>query len=201
MSHRLSYLPALCNCLTHLILHVKENKHTKKYIHLRKPVTSVLEHLSPCLPIKHPVGVVYYNYSKQQKRGPRTVKLSNLFLACKRRPCAKKTMFCAYPAPSTTCQGSLCLSFLPEGSSISKHFLYQCFNPNTVIWASTPVSLFPQAYRVDEEAAERARWEESSKETIKKTTKPCPRCHVPVEKNGESEDLMSSSWRALAACL
>ncbi|XP_074189892.1 E3 ubiquitin-protein ligase parkin isoform X2 [Rhinolophus sinicus] len=41
-----------------------------------------------------------------------------------------------------------------------------------------------QAYRVDEEAAERARWEESSKETIKKTTKPCPRCHVPVEKNG-----------------
>lgn len=39
---------------------------------------------------------------------------------------------------------------------------------------------------MDEKAAERARWEESSKETIKKTTKPCPRCHVPVEKNGES---------------
>uniref|UniRef100_A0ABI7ZSU9 RBR-type E3 ubiquitin transferase n=1 Tax=Felis catus TaxID=9685 RepID=A0ABI7ZSU9_FELCA len=40
------------------------------------------------------------------------------------------------------------------------------------------------AYRVDEKAAEQARWEEASKETIKKTTKPCPRCHVPVEKNG-----------------
>uniref|UniRef100_A0A452U5D9 E3 ubiquitin-protein ligase parkin n=1 Tax=Ursus maritimus TaxID=29073 RepID=A0A452U5D9_URSMA len=41
-----------------------------------------------------------------------------------------------------------------------------------------------QAHRVDEKAAEQARWEEASKETIKKTTKPCPRCHVPVEKNG-----------------
>ncbi|XP_066104337.1 E3 ubiquitin-protein ligase parkin isoform X2 [Saccopteryx bilineata] len=41
-----------------------------------------------------------------------------------------------------------------------------------------------QVYRVDEKAAEQARWEESSKETIKKTTKPCPRCRVPVEKNG-----------------
>ncbi|XP_036074324.1 E3 ubiquitin-protein ligase parkin isoform X2 [Rousettus aegyptiacus] len=41
-----------------------------------------------------------------------------------------------------------------------------------------------QAYRVDEKAAEQARWEASSKETIKNTTKPCPRCHVPVEKNG-----------------
>ncbi|XP_040614108.1 E3 ubiquitin-protein ligase parkin isoform X2 [Mesocricetus auratus] len=42
----------------------------------------------------------------------------------------------------------------------------------------------PQAYRVDKRAAEQARWEEASKETIKKTTKPCPRCNVPVEKNG-----------------
>ncbi|KAM5228755.1 E3 ubiquitin-protein ligase parkin [Ctenodactylus gundi] len=41
-----------------------------------------------------------------------------------------------------------------------------------------------QAYRVDERAAKQARWEEASKETIKKTTKPCPRCGVPVEKNG-----------------
>ncbi|CAN0500523.1 unnamed protein product [Rangifer tarandus platyrhynchus] len=50
-----------------------------------------------------------------------------------------------------------------------------------VIEASGAVS---QAYKVDEKAAEQARWEEASKETIKKTTKPCPRCHVPVEKNG-----------------
>ncbi|XP_042545694.1 E3 ubiquitin-protein ligase parkin [Dipodomys spectabilis] len=41
-----------------------------------------------------------------------------------------------------------------------------------------------QAYRVDARAAERARWEEASKETIKNTTRPCPRCGVPVEKNG-----------------
>ncbi|XP_071075778.1 E3 ubiquitin-protein ligase parkin isoform X3 [Desmodus rotundus] len=41
-----------------------------------------------------------------------------------------------------------------------------------------------QVYKVDEKAAEQARWEESSKETIKHTTKPCPRCRVPVEKNG-----------------
>ncbi|KAK2491078.1 hypothetical protein MC885_012300 [Smutsia gigantea] len=45
------------------------------------------------------------------------------------------------------------------------------------------LSWFPQAYRVDEKAAEQARWDEASKETIKKTTKPCPRCHVSVEKN------------------
>ncbi|XP_070376336.1 E3 ubiquitin-protein ligase parkin isoform X3 [Equus asinus] len=52
---------------------------------------------------------------------------------------------------------------------------------NALLEASGAV---PQAYRVDERAAEQARWEEASKETIKKTTKPCPRCHVPVEKNG-----------------
>ncbi|KAM9233833.1 E3 ubiquitin-protein ligase parkin [Dugong dugon] len=44
--------------------------------------------------------------------------------------------------------------------------------------------MITQGHRVDEKAAEQARWEEASKETIKKTTKPCPRCHVPVEKNG-----------------
>ncbi|EPY85221.1 hypothetical protein CB1_000390035 [Camelus ferus] len=41
-----------------------------------------------------------------------------------------------------------------------------------------------QVYSIDERAAEQARWEEASRETIKRTTKPCPRCHVPVEKNG-----------------
>nr|XP_016852459.1 PREDICTED: E3 ubiquitin-protein ligase parkin [Anolis carolinensis] len=39
-------------------------------------------------------------------------------------------------------------------------------------------------YKVDEHAAIQSRWEEASKETIKRTTKPCPRCHVPVEKDG-----------------
>ncbi|KAG7462624.1 hypothetical protein MATL_G00186790 [Megalops atlanticus] len=42
----------------------------------------------------------------------------------------------------------------------------------------------PQGYVVDEEAARRARWEQASRETIDETTRPCPRCRVPVEKNG-----------------
>ncbi|XP_077781971.1 E3 ubiquitin-protein ligase parkin isoform X1 [Podarcis muralis] len=41
-----------------------------------------------------------------------------------------------------------------------------------------------EGYGVDEHAALQARWEEASKETIKRTTKPCPKCHVPVEKDG-----------------
>ncbi|XP_054828173.1 E3 ubiquitin-protein ligase parkin isoform X2 [Eublepharis macularius] len=41
-----------------------------------------------------------------------------------------------------------------------------------------------KGYEVDEQAARQARWEAASKETIKRTTKPCPSCHVPVEKNG-----------------
>ncbi|KAH1172949.1 hypothetical protein KIL84_016788, partial [Mauremys mutica] len=40
-----------------------------------------------------------------------------------------------------------------------------------------------KGYMIDEHAAMQARWEEASRETIKKTTKPCPSCHVPVEKN------------------
>ncbi|KAJ8418407.1 hypothetical protein AAFF_G00141160 [Aldrovandia affinis] len=41
-----------------------------------------------------------------------------------------------------------------------------------------------QGYAVGEEAARRARWEQASKETIDETTRPCPRCLVPVEKSG-----------------
>nr|XP_006638866.2 PREDICTED: E3 ubiquitin-protein ligase parkin isoform X2 [Lepisosteus oculatus] len=41
-----------------------------------------------------------------------------------------------------------------------------------------------QGYIIDEEAARQARWEQASQETIEKTTKPCPKCQVPVEKNG-----------------
>lgn len=41
-----------------------------------------------------------------------------------------------------------------------------------------------QGYIVDEEAALRARWEQASQETIAETTHPCPKCQVPVEKNG-----------------
>lgn len=39
-------------------------------------------------------------------------------------------------------------------------------------------------YRVDPRNAERARWDIDSKEMIRKTTKPCPQCRVPVEKDG-----------------
>ncbi|XP_056148045.1 E3 ubiquitin-protein ligase parkin isoform X2 [Lampris incognitus] len=41
-----------------------------------------------------------------------------------------------------------------------------------------------QGYVVDEEAALRARWERDSQQTIQETTRPCPQCRVPVEKNG-----------------
>ncbi|KAK3574013.1 hypothetical protein QTP86_034352 [Hemibagrus guttatus] len=41
-----------------------------------------------------------------------------------------------------------------------------------------------QGYVVDEEAALQARWEQASQDTIKETTRPCPKCRVPVEKNG-----------------
>uniref|UniRef100_A0A6I8N2J5 E3 ubiquitin-protein ligase parkin n=1 Tax=Ornithorhynchus anatinus TaxID=9258 RepID=A0A6I8N2J5_ORNAN len=40
----------------------------------------------------------------------------------------------------------------------------------------------PPGYSVDEQVVEGARQEEASKDTIRKTTKPCPR-QIPVEKN------------------
>ncbi|XP_067900709.1 E3 ubiquitin-protein ligase parkin isoform X2 [Heterodontus francisci] len=41
-----------------------------------------------------------------------------------------------------------------------------------------------QDYVINEQAAKQARWEEASRQAIKETTKPCPKCQVPVEKNG-----------------
>ncbi|KAG7255257.1 hypothetical protein CRUP_013260, partial [Coryphaenoides rupestris] len=38
----------------------------------------------------------------------------------------------------------------------------------------------------DEGALQRSRWELASRDTIRETTKPCPQCGVPVEKNGHS---------------
>ncbi|XP_074844787.1 E3 ubiquitin-protein ligase parkin isoform X2 [Carettochelys insculpta] len=49
---------------------------------------------------------------------------------------------------------------------------------------STQEAIARKGYEIDEHAAMQARWEEASRETIMKTTKPCPSCHVPVEKNG-----------------
>eukprot|EP00118_Oscarella_pearsei_P018427 m.188772 g.188772 ORF g.188772 m.188772 type:complete len:449 (+) comp39394_c0_seq7:67-1413(+) len=39
-------------------------------------------------------------------------------------------------------------------------------------------------YTVDPARAERSRWDRESKEVISQTTKPCPKCNVPIEKNG-----------------
>ncbi|XP_023676927.2 E3 ubiquitin-protein ligase parkin isoform X1 [Paramormyrops kingsleyae] len=41
-----------------------------------------------------------------------------------------------------------------------------------------------QGYIVDEDSAQRACWEQASQKTIGETTRPCPRCRVPVEKSG-----------------
>ncbi|XP_032537289.1 E3 ubiquitin-protein ligase parkin isoform X1 [Chiroxiphia lanceolata] len=49
---------------------------------------------------------------------------------------------------------------------------------------NTQGAMAQKGYVVDEHAAMQARWEEASRDTIKKTTKPCPNCNIPVEKNG-----------------
>uniref|UniRef100_A0A3B3DZT6 E3 ubiquitin-protein ligase parkin n=1 Tax=Oryzias melastigma TaxID=30732 RepID=A0A3B3DZT6_ORYME len=41
-----------------------------------------------------------------------------------------------------------------------------------------------QEFVVDEEASRRGRWEQASRVLIQETTKPCPSCSVPVERNG-----------------
>uniref|UniRef100_A0A6I8PNH7 E3 ubiquitin-protein ligase parkin n=1 Tax=Ornithorhynchus anatinus TaxID=9258 RepID=A0A6I8PNH7_ORNAN len=54
------------------------------------------------------------------------------------------------------------------------------------VWTSDDLgSNSSSGYSVDEQVVEGACWEEASKDTIKKTTKPCPHCQIPVEKNGE----------------
>lgn len=40
-------------------------------------------------------------------------------------------------------------------------------------------------FRVDEERANRSRWDKSSRLTIKGTTKPCPQCRTPTERSGK----------------
>ncbi|XP_063163842.1 E3 ubiquitin-protein ligase parkin isoform X1 [Candoia aspera] len=48
----------------------------------------------------------------------------------------------------------------------------------------SPGARAQKGFEIDEHAAMQARWEDASKETIKRITKPCPKCHVPVEKDG-----------------
>lgn len=44
-------------------------------------------------------------------------------------------------------------------------------------------------YKVDPNKAADARWDEASKVTIKVSTKPCPKCRTPTERDGEVECL------------
>ncbi|GCC26667.1 hypothetical protein chiPu_0005085 [Chiloscyllium punctatum] len=37
---------------------------------------------------------------------------------------------------------------------------------------------------INQQAAQQALWDKASRQAIKETTKPCPKCQVPVEKNG-----------------
>uniref|UniRef100_A0A6I8NX28 E3 ubiquitin-protein ligase parkin n=1 Tax=Ornithorhynchus anatinus TaxID=9258 RepID=A0A6I8NX28_ORNAN len=55
---------------------------------------------------------------------------------------------------------------------------------NAKIWKHRFGHQMTWGYSVDEQVVEGACWEEASKDTIKKTTKPCPHCQIPVEKNG-----------------
>lgn len=77
----------------------------------------------------------------------------------------------ACAVPTTGIESVRAAEFLLQNTKCSLHSCVNCFSL--------------QGYIVDENAAMQARWEEASKETIKKTTKPCPNCHIPVEKNGK----------------
>ncbi|XP_038659451.1 E3 ubiquitin-protein ligase parkin isoform X2 [Scyliorhinus canicula] len=41
-----------------------------------------------------------------------------------------------------------------------------------------------QSCIINQQAAQQTLWEQASRQAIKETTKPCPKCQVPVEKNG-----------------
>lgn len=42
-----------------------------------------------------------------------------------------------------------------------------------------------QGFQVEEEASLRARWDQASLRLMQESTKRCPQCSVPVERNGE----------------
>lgn len=45
-------------------------------------------------------------------------------------------------------------------------------------------------YNVDPVKAADARWDEASKRTIKVSTKPCPKCRTPTERDGKNPFLL-----------
>uniref|UniRef100_A0A6P7HCG2 RBR-type E3 ubiquitin transferase n=1 Tax=Diabrotica virgifera virgifera TaxID=50390 RepID=A0A6P7HCG2_DIAVI len=48
-------------------------------------------------------------------------------------------------------------------------------------------------YSVDPNRASDARWDEASRVTIKVSTKPCPKCRTPTERDGEYKQLNENS--------
>ena len=61
-------------------------------------------------------------------------------------------------------------------------YLHVCWLPLSLTSLLFPSSLPPS--QVDPERLQRARWIEANERYVEGNTKPCPRCRVPVEKNG-----------------
>ena len=53
--------------------------------------------------------------------------------------------------------------------------------PNLTHWSI----VMPSPPKVNPENLQRPRWVQASEQFIETNTKPCPRCRVPIEKNGE----------------
>lgn len=63
-----------------------------------------------------------------------------------------------------------------------------------------------QGFQVEEEASLRARWDRASLRLLQETTKRCPQCSVPVERNGEKQLpapywTCSQDWLPTMCCL
>lgn len=54
-----------------------------------------------------------------------------------------------------------------------------------------------QGFQVEEEASLRARWDQDSLRLLQESTKRCPQCSVPVERNGEKHSCWSFTGSAL----
>ncbi|EDV24957.1 uncharacterized protein TRIADDRAFT_26044, partial [Trichoplax adhaerens] len=64
-----------------------------------------------------------------------------------------------------------CLKVWHEGSCETYEISDNCHN-------------YTQPYRINAADADKARWERKTKETIKKISKPCPKCNTPIQKSG-----------------
>ncbi|XP_035982002.1 E3 ubiquitin-protein ligase parkin isoform X1 [Fundulus heteroclitus] len=64
------------------------------------------------------------------------------------------------------------------------------------VLVAPPTGDASQGFVVGEEASQRGRWEQASLLLIQESTKPCPRCSVPVERNGGCMHMQCSLCRA-----